>query len=137
MTKEKEIVYVYPGKIFSFQNLHHWTRNLPSGIKTIVMKPVKIKRIYEPIESNDGCRVLIDCFWPGGVKKETVNINVWMKDLSPSAELRKWFDHDPEKWEAFRKGYKAELKNSETIDELIRYIKKYKAVTFLYAAKDE
>jgi uncharacterized protein YeaO (DUF488 family) len=60
-----------------------------------------------------------------------------MKYLSPSAQLRKWFDDDPEKWEIFRKAYKAALKKTEMIDELIRHIKNYKAVTLLYAAKDE
>lgn len=101
------------------------------------MGSIRIKRIYEPVEAKDGSRVLIDRLWPRGIKKENAHIDQWMKPVAPSTELRKWFAHDPAKWESFQKKYKAELKKTSALDELITYIKKYKKVTLLYAAKDE
>ena len=101
------------------------------------MKRVQIKRMYEPPETSDGFRVLVDRVWPRGMKKETAAIDVWMKEVAPSTDLRKWFNHEPGKWAAFSKAYKAELKKSPVINELMDYIKKYKTITLLYSAKDE
>ena len=101
------------------------------------MKRVQIKRIYEPPETSDGFRVLVDRIWPRGMKKETAAIDVWMKEVAPSTDLRKWFNHEPEKWAAFSKAYKGELKKSTMITELMQYIKKHKTITLLYSAKDE
>ena len=101
------------------------------------MRSIRIKRIYEPVETKDGARILIDRLWPRGVKKENAHIDHWMKAVAPSTDLRKWFAHDPVKWEIFQKKYKEELKKTGALDELISYIKKYKTVTLLYAARDE
>jgi uncharacterized protein YeaO (DUF488 family) len=98
---------------------------------------IKIKRIYEPYSEKDGYRILVDRLWPRGIKKESAHINEWMKEIAPSTDLRKWFNHEPEKWEAFLVKYKAELENSTLLKELIILIKKHKAVTFLYGSKDE
>lgn len=101
------------------------------------MSTLKIKRIYEPLEKSDGFRVLIDRLWPRGVKKETADIDLWLKEIAPSAALRKWFQHMPSRWDEFSKKYKLELSDSEAVDTLIDNIKKHKRVTLLYGARDE
>lgn len=98
---------------------------------------IKIKRIYEPAEKSDGYRVLVDRLWPRGLKKAEAHIDVWLKEVAPSTELRKWFDHDPEKWDSFRKKYYAELKGQPAVKEMKQIIKEHNTVTLLYGAKNE
>jgi len=100
------------------------------------MATVQIKRIYDPVENTDGARILIDRLWPRGVKKESAKLDEWMKDISPSVTLRKWFDHDPAKWEKFKAKYAFELKQNKVVDDLLNIIHQNKAVTLLYAAHD-
>ena len=100
------------------------------------MSNVFIKRIYEAADKNDGFRILIDRLWPRGISKEKANVDAWFKETAPSSELRKWFNHDPEKWKEFIRKYKDELRKSGAADELKSYIKKYKTITLLYAAHD-
>jgi len=99
--------------------------------------PVKIKRIYEPYSKDDGYRILVDRLWPRGIKKENAHIDKWLKEIAPSTELRKEFNHMVDKWEKFKVAYHTELKNSPAVDELLDDIKKHKTVTLLFAAKDE
>ena len=73
------------------------------------MKSINIKRVYDDKSKSDGYRVFIDRLWPRGVKKEDAHFDEWLKDLAPSTEPRKWFDHDPEKFDDFKKRYKKEL----------------------------
>src|SRR6185437_10865601 len=101
------------------------------------MHTIKIKRIYEPSAEADGYRVLVDRLWPRGIKKESAHIHIWEKDVAPSKELRKWFGHDPEKWDGFKKKYLAELKGSDAIDHLVGELRSHKTVTLLYGAHDE
>ena len=101
------------------------------------MVEIKIKRVYDAPEKADGFRILVDRLWPRGIKKEDAHVNVWMKEVAPSTELRKWFNHDPEKWKQFLSDYTKELKHSDTVKELADQIKQYNVVTLLYAAKDE
>lgn len=96
---------------------------------------VKIKRIYQPHTKDDGYLILTDRLWPRGIKKEA--IDKWMKDVAPSAELRKWFNHEPEKWQEFLARYREEISNSPALEELKEEISKHKNVTLLYSAKDE
>lgn len=98
---------------------------------------IMIKRIYEPFEPEDGCRILVDRLWPRGVRKEDAHFDLWMKEIAPSPELRKWFNHEPEKWSEFRKKYAAELKGSEALKSLLKIVAKEEKVTLLYTAKDE
>ena len=99
---------------------------------------VRLKRIYEESVEADGHRILVDRLWPRGVSKENANLDLWLKEIAPSTELRKWFDHDPKKWTEFKRKYKTELsKNVENVVALKKILKTYKQVTFLYAAKDE
>ena len=98
---------------------------------------LKLKRVYEPSDKNDGTRILIDRLWPRGMTKAKAGVDIWLKELAPSAELRKWFGHDPDKWTEFKKRYRAELEeNDEQLARLREEIKKG-AVTLLYGAKDE
>jgi uncharacterized protein YeaO (DUF488 family) len=101
------------------------------------MATLKIKRVYEPVEKNDGVRILVDRLWPRGLKKESAHIDEWLKDIAPSTELRKWFDHDPAKWNEFNFKYSLELKQNGKIDNLIELVKKAANVTLLYSARDE
>ncbi|KAA3641438.1 MAG: DUF488 domain-containing protein [Proteobacteria bacterium] len=98
---------------------------------------IVIKRIYEDAANRDGHRVLVDRLWPRGVSKDVAKLDDWCKDLAPSDDLRKWFDHDPDKFEEFAQKYKKELQGCEAkLDELLD-IAKNKRVTLLYGAKDE
>ncbi len=96
---------------------------------------VGVKRIYDKASITDGKRIFVDRLWPRGVKKSTANIDLWMKDIAPSNELRLWFDHDPKKWESFKAKYAKELEYNKHVAELIKLIKDTD-VTLLYAAKD-
>lgn len=100
------------------------------------MKTIQLKRVYEDKSKDDGYRVFVDRLWPRGVSKEDVHFDEWMKELAPSTELRKWFDHKPERFEEFSKRYKKELaEQKELLDKLKELAKKNK-VTLLFAAKD-
>lgn len=101
------------------------------------MATIKIKRVYEPKEKSDGFRILVDRLWPRGIKKEELHVDTWLKEIAPSAELRKWFDHDEKKWSEFKNKYNAELKHSPAGEVIAAYAKKYKTVTLVYSAKDE
>jgi uncharacterized protein YeaO (DUF488 family) len=96
------------------------------------------KRIYEAYAKEDGFRVLVDRLWPRGVSKEKARIDLWLKDLGPSTELRQWFGHDPHKWPEFRKRYQKELAGKEgLLHELRKQETARGKVTLLYAARDQ
>ncbi len=97
---------------------------------------ISLKRAYEQTAKTDGVRVLVDRLWPRGVTKTKANIDLWIKDLAPTTELRKWFGHDPEKWSEFQKKYRAELKGNPALSE-IRALSRQGNVTLVYAAKDQ
>ncbi len=98
---------------------------------------IKLKRAYDEPSADDGYRILVDRIWPRGISKKNAKIDKWLKDIAPSAKLRKWFKHDPDKWDGFKRRYFAELKeNSSAVDEVLQIAKK-QTVTFVYAAKDK
>jgi uncharacterized protein YeaO (DUF488 family) len=98
---------------------------------------VKIKRVYEKPAKGDGKRILVDRLWPRGLTKEKASIDLWLKNIAPSTELRKWFGHDPDKWKEFKKRYHQELeKNNEQVSILYGELEK-RVVTLVYGAKDE
>lgn len=97
---------------------------------------ILLKRAYEPPSASDKTRVLVDRIWPRGISKENSKIDLWLKDVAPSTALRKWFGHDPKRWDEFRKKYRAELKDNTACDELKALARKG-TVTLIYAAKDE
>ncbi|MEN6592639.1 MAG: DUF488 domain-containing protein, partial [Methanobacterium sp.] len=99
---------------------------------------IKIKRAYQPPEEEDGFRILVDRLWPRGVSKDKAKLDLWLKEVAPSDELRKWFGHDPEKWSEFQKRYSAELKDKKSFLSKIKDLEKEKGtVTLIYSAKDE
>jgi uncharacterized protein YeaO (DUF488 family) len=97
---------------------------------------IQIKRIYDKPDKNDGRRILVDRLWPRGIKKENARIDLWLKDIAPSDELRKWFSHDPVKWPEFRTRYKEELKNKPELLKQLREESKKEDITLLFSAKD-
>lgn len=102
------------------------------------MPLIKVKRIYKQKETSDGFRVLVDRLWPRGVSKERAALDLWFKEIAPSTELRKWFNHDSNKWESFKEKYKLEVKkNKESFETLKKIVNKEKVVTLLYGTKDE
>jgi uncharacterized protein YeaO (DUF488 family) len=98
---------------------------------------LKIKRVYEQPAKGDGKRILVDRLWPRGLTKENASIDLWLRDIAPSTELRKWFRHDPDKWEEFRKRYHQELKNNKEQVSLLYEELKKRTITLVYGAKDE
>ncbi|WP_456099090.1 DUF488 domain-containing protein [Prevotella jejuni] len=98
---------------------------------------MKIKRAYAPVEDTDGYRILVDRLWPRGISKDKAKIDLWLKSVAPSNDLRKWFGHDPERFPEFSKRYQAELEESGALDELRSAIKDYPNATLLFAAHDE
>ncbi|QDT54100.1 hypothetical protein Pan44_21270 [Caulifigura coniformis] len=98
---------------------------------------IRLKRAYEEASPRDGLRILVERLWPRGVRKETLAIDLWLKDLAPTTELRKWFNHDVEKWTEFQKRYRAELKKKADLLALLKQRTSEGTVTFVYAAKDD
>ncbi|BBL64607.1 hypothetical protein MSMAT_2576 [Methanosarcina mazei TMA] len=98
---------------------------------------IRLKRIYEQPSDQDGFRVLVDRLWPRGLRKNEVRLDLWLKEIAPSDELRKWFSHDPEKWEEFRKCYLEELKLKEEYAQKLIERARETDLTLLYAAKNE
>lgn len=99
---------------------------------------LKTKRVYDLPEKTDGKRILVDRFWPRGLAKERAKIDVWLREIAPSNELRKWFGHKPEKWKEFQHRYGEELRRSERKEQLrhLRALTRKGSVTLLFAAKD-
>jgi uncharacterized protein YeaO (DUF488 family) len=97
---------------------------------------LKTKRVYEPAEPGDGARFLVDRLWPRGIKKEKLEMEAWLKDVAPSPELRKWFAHEPDKWQEFQKRYRAELEANPDAWKPILEAAKQGDVTLLYSARD-
>lgn len=99
---------------------------------------IRTKRAYHPASDEDGFRILVDRLWPRGVSKDRLKIDLWLKEIAPSSKLRKWFAHDPHKWEEFRVRYQEELKDKNQYLDQIREIAKIEGtVTLVYSAKDE
>jgi uncharacterized protein YeaO (DUF488 family) len=98
---------------------------------------VRVKRAFKPASPDDGLRVLVDRLWPRGLRKQDASIDLWLKELAPSTELRLWFGHKPERWDEFRRRYETELsRQTGLMDELRRSAASGK-LTLVYAARDE
>lgn len=98
---------------------------------------VKLKRAHEPAAADDGTRILIDRLWPRGISKERAAIDQWMKDIAPSTQLRKWFGHDPARWEEFRRRYAKEVRQHADLLEQLRALARQGQITLVYSAHDE
>ena len=97
---------------------------------------IKLKRVYDERSSTDGVRYLVERLWPRGVKKASLHLDGWVKDIAPSTELRKWFSHDPKKWEEFQRRYFAELDRTPEVWEPILRAARKGTVTFLFSSHD-
>lgn len=98
---------------------------------------IRIKRIYDSPQKEDGYRVLVDRLWPRGLSKDKAQIDEWLKDVAPSDDLRKWFGHKPERFDEFSRRYQAELRQNPAFEQLDSITKNHKEVTLLYSAHDE
>lgn len=98
---------------------------------------IKLKRAYEPVANGDGQRILVDRLWPRGVRKSDLKIQEWLKDIAPTAELRKWFGHDPKRWHEFQRRYRLELQLQPARIAKLRRLARRGPITLVFAAKDE
>ena len=98
---------------------------------------VRLKRAYEPADARDGTRVLIDRLWPRGVRKDAAALDLWLKDIGPSTELRKWFGHEPSRWAEFRRRYADEIAQKPQLLAQLRDIARQGVLTMVYSAHDE
>jgi uncharacterized protein YeaO (DUF488 family) len=105
--------------------------------KKLSAKHVRLKRAYEPAVRDDGKRILIDRLWPRGIRKADAAIERWIKELSPSPELRRWFGHEPKRWEEFRRRYVEELHRRPKELAALRALAQQEPITLVYAAHDE
>jgi uncharacterized protein YeaO (DUF488 family) len=98
---------------------------------------IKLKRVYEAPAAADGFRILVERLWPRGLSKNLARIDLWLKDVAPSPELRKWFSHETGKWEQFRERYYEELRLKQDLINLLKQKEKGRTVTFVFASRDE
>jgi len=98
---------------------------------------IQLKRVYNKPSRRDGLRILVDRLWPRGLTKERAAVKLWLKDVAPSTELRKWFGHDPAKWKHFQVRYRKELREKKDALKLLKNRCKKQTVTLLYGARDE
>ncbi len=102
------------------------------------MTTIRVKRVYEAPSAADGFRILVDRLWPRGLSREHAHIDAWLKTISPSNELRRWFNHDPARWDAFKTRYFAELEaEPAAVAELTRLVDHHRTVSLLFGAREE
>lgn len=103
----------------------------------IAARNIRLKRAYEPPKREDGKRILVDRLWPRGVAKADAALDLWMKDIAPSTELRQWFGHDPARWDSFRARYAEELRaHAEELQQLRAHARRGR-ITLVYGARDD
>lgn len=104
----------------------------------MVQMSIRLKRVYDPAAESDGYRILVDRVWPRGLTEETARVDLWLRRIAPTTELRKWYSHDVEKWTDFQRRYEEELARHGELLDLIGDIERHrKTVTLLFGAKDE
>lgn len=113
------------------------TKPSPAARKPAAKASIALKRVYERPEKSDGTRILVDRLWPRGLSTEKAGIDLWLRDIAPSDNLRKWFGHEAERWPEFVKRYRAELKGRSAELQPIRDAMRKGPVTLLFAARDE
>jgi uncharacterized protein YeaO (DUF488 family) len=106
-------------------------------METIRAENVKLKRAYEAPAAEDGVRILVDRLWPRGIAKKEAALSLWMKEIAPSTELRKWFGHDPDRWNEFRKRYASEITRNSLLLDQLRSLALEGSITLIYSAHDE
>ena len=98
---------------------------------------IKTKRVYEQPDKTDGERILVDRLWPRGLTKEKASVDLWLKEIAPSTELRKWFAHDPNKWKSFRGRYETEIRHKDDLIKVLKQKAREGTITLIYGARDE
>jgi uncharacterized protein YeaO (DUF488 family) len=98
---------------------------------------IQIKRVYEHPDKDDGMRILVDRLWPRGLTKKKASVDLWLKDIAPSTELRKWFAHDPDKWKKFRGRYQTEIRNNHDLIKALKQKAREGTITLIYGARDQ
>jgi uncharacterized protein YeaO (DUF488 family) len=98
---------------------------------------IRLKRVYEKPSRKDGVRILVDRLWPRGLTKERAAVNLWLKEVAPSSELRKWFGHEPAKWKEFQVRYRKELRDKKDALKLLKQKSEDRTITLVYGARDE
>jgi len=93
--------------------------------------------VYEEPDKDDGVRILVDRLWPRGLTKEKARVDLWLKEIAPSTELRKWFDHDPKKWKSFRGRYETEIRDKDDLIKVLNQKAREGTITLIYGARDE
>jgi len=116
--------------------MHERIRSESRGREAKGTEMIRLKRVYDPHADSDGKRILVDRLWPRGIKKEDAGLDLWLKDIAPSDGLRKWFSHDPSRWQEFKKRYRKELEDRQDLISDLRTEARNKTVTLLFAAKD-
>lgn len=106
-------------------------------MRTRARHTVQIRRVYESLQPDDGKRFLVDRLWPRGISKSALSSVEWLRDVAPSAELRKWFQHDPEKWHDFQKRYRAELRKNKAAWAPLMEALRHDDVTLLFGSRDQ
>ena len=97
---------------------------------------IRLKRVYEPPGQDDGFRILVERLWPRGLSKERAQVDLWLKDIAPSPQLRTWYGHDVTKWAEFQRRYQAELRNNPAVKQMEELLPEKPVLTFVYAARD-
>lgn len=97
---------------------------------------IKLKRVYEPAAPDDGVRILVERLWPRGIKKNALKLDTWLKDVAPSDGLRRWFGHEPKKWNGFQDRYCAELDANPQVWESVAKAARRGRVTLIYSSRD-
>ena len=120
---------------FRSRHLEGWLSKLMTA--KIPAANVKLKRAYEPPAATDGTRILIDRLWPRGISKEKAALDQWMKEIAPSTKLRKWFGHDPARWDEFRRRYATEVHDNAALLDQLRSFARRGPITLVYSAHDE
>jgi uncharacterized protein YeaO (DUF488 family) len=98
---------------------------------------IKVMRVYVRADITDGIRILVDRLWPRGIRRNTPNVDIWLKDVAPTTELRKWYAHEPRKWKSFKAKYLKELEENKAVANLLQVIRSTDTVTLVYATIDE
>lgn len=111
---------------------------MPKDRKTAGLAKILVKRAHQEPSPADGCRILVDRLWPRGLSRDRLQLNLWIKDIAPSHELRRWFGHDPSKWPEFKKRYFDELDiNPVVVETVLPCLQKETVVSFVYGSKEE
>ena len=105
--------------------------------RSIPAAHLRLKRAYEGVAKDDGKRILVDRLWPRGIRKADAEIDEWLKDIAPSTELRRWFGHDPARWDEFRRRYRSELAGNSATLKALRALARQGRITLVYSATDE